>query len=259
MPVGDWSMSFTASFTCDLEPDCPPYLWGFRGVTEGLPKLLDVLSQVGVRGTFFTTGDVALKHPAAVRAVVAGGHELACHGMSHTAFSELSPAQAHREIAESAAILREFAAVTSFRAPYLRFPHAYLPILERERFQLDSSQARYKTAYYDWRRSGPRTSLIRIPASLTSSALRIPKLLREAYLRSLSDPVVLFTHPWEFVDLRREKLRYDCRFRTGTVALACIEDVLRSMQRRGADFMTMAELGVRARSTAGALRGTPPS
>jgi hypothetical protein len=127
----------------------------------------------------------------------------------------------------------------------LRFPDEFLPLLERAGFALDSSQAKYKKAYYDSKRAATRTTLVRIPASLTSSALRIPKLFREAYLRSVSKPVVMFVHPWEFVDLRREKLRYDCRFRTGDVALACVGDVLRSMKSRGARFVTMRELATR--------------
>ena len=77
--------------------------------------------------------------------------------------------------------------MTSFRAPYLKFPDEYLPLLERAEFLLDSSQAKYKKAYYDSRRAGTKTSLTRIPASLTSSALRIPKLLREAYVRAVSN------------------------------------------------------------------------
>ena len=234
---------FTASFTCDLEPDCPPYLRGFRGVEEGLPKLLALLSELSIHGTFFTTGEVAQKYPEAVRAVLAGGHELACHGMTHTAFTDMTTDQARGEIEESAAILRQFAPITSFRAPYLKFPDAYLPLVERAGFQLDSSQAKYKKAYFDSRRAGVATSLTRIPASLTSSALRIPKLLREAYLRALSEPVVLFVHPWEFVDLRREKLRFDCRFRTGDVAIECVRDVLSGLLRRGAQFQTMRQLG----------------
>jgi peptidoglycan-N-acetylglucosamine deacetylase len=235
--------AFQASFTCDLEPDCPPYLRGFRGVEHGLPKLLRLLGDLGITATFFTTGEVARRYPDAVRSVLSGGHELACHGMTHTAFTQMSRDDARAEITESAAILRSHAPVTSFRAPYLKFPDAYLDLLEVNGFELDSSQARYKKAYYDSKRSGVTTTLRRIPASLTSSALRIPRLLREAYVRAVPQPVVLFVHPWEFVDLRREKLRFDCRFRTGDVAIACVVDVLRGMQRRGARFMTMRDLG----------------
>jgi peptidoglycan-N-acetylglucosamine deacetylase len=227
------------AFTVDLEPDCPPFLRGFRGVEHGLPALLDLLAESRVPATFFTTGDVARRYPRAIERLVSEGHELACHGMTHTAFTSLSPADAEREIVESAAILRQFAPVTSFRAPYLQFPEAYVDILERTGFDLDSSQARYKLAYYRARRP---TSLRRVPASVTSSVLRLPSLIRRAYLAAVSSPVVLFVHPWEFVDLRHEKLRLDCRFRTGDAALACVKTVLNSYASSGARFVRMRDM-----------------
>ncbi len=229
----------TVSFTVDLEPDCPPFLWGFRGVEHGLPALLDLLAELRVPATFFTTGDVARRYPAAVERLVADGHELACHGMTHTAFTSLDRRAAEREIVESTEILRRFAPVTSFRAPYLKFPEEYVEILEANGFALDSSQARYKLAYYRRRRS---TTLRRIPASVTSSVLRLPAVIRRAYLAALSTPVVLFVHPWEFVDLTREKLRLDCRFKTGDVALACVRDVLASYAARGARFVPIRDV-----------------
>ena len=229
----------TVVFTVDLEPDCPPFLSGFRGVERGLPGLLDALAELGVPGTFFTTGEVAQRYPASVERVVAEGHELACHGMTHAAFTSLDRSTARAEIAESSAILRRFATVTSFRAPYLRFPDEYLDLLEEHDFSVDSSHAKYKLAYY---RSRARTRIRRVPASVTSSVLRLARPLRSAYLAALSDPVVLFVHPWEFVDLRREKLRLDCRFKTGDIALACVRDVLESYVSRGARFVRMREL-----------------
>jgi hypothetical protein len=81
---------------------------------------------------------------------------------------------------------------------------------------------------------------------MTSSVLRLPAFVRDPWLRSLADPVVLFVHPWEFVDLTREDLRYDCRFRTGDVALRCVREVIELFQRRGARFVTMRELEPRA-------------
>jgi hypothetical protein len=81
-----------------------------------------------------------------------------------------------------------------------------------------------------------------VPASVTSSVLRLPNVVRRAYLGALSSPVVLFVHPWEFVDLRREQLRLDCRFKTGDIALGCVRDVLESYAKRGAQFVRMREL-----------------
>lgn len=227
------------AFTIDVEPDCPPYLSGFRGIEQGMPRLLDMLSEEGVPATFFTTGDVARRYPGAIDRLVADGHELASHGMTHRAFDTLDAREARREIEESAAILRQSSSVTSFRAPYLRFPSPYLGMLEDAGFRLDSSQAKYKAAYY---RDRPATKLARIPASVTSSVLRLPRAVRAAYLSVLASPVVLFVHPWEFVDLRRERLRVDCRFRTGDVALECVRSLFRAYRAQGARFTRMAEL-----------------
>ena len=108
---------------------------------------------------------------------------------------------------------------------------------------MDSSQAKYKAAYY-----APRaeTRLARVPASMTSSVLRLPRWIRDPVLASLASPVVLFVHPWEFVDLTRERLRLDCRFRTGEPALRAIREVIAFFQRRGAAFVRMREFGERA-------------
>jgi peptidoglycan-N-acetylglucosamine deacetylase len=236
----------TVSFTIDVEPDCPPYLTGFRGIEEGMPRLLAMLAEERIPATFFTTGEVAQRYPSVVSAIVSDGHELACHGMTHRAFTSMTDDEARGEIEDSAKILRRHGPVTSFRAPYLRFPNRYVPLLEASGFGTDSSQARYKIgsvrSTVDLRPSTVR----RIPASVTSSVLRLPRLLRETYLRALASPVVLFVHPWEFVDLRRERLRIDCRFRTGDVALACVRDVLQSFAARGARFRMMRELSAEA-------------
>jgi len=228
------------SITVDFEPDCPPYLSStFRGIEEGAPELLALFRERGVRATYFTTGQVAELYPGAVRALVAGGHELGCHGVTHTAFDTLDEATARWEIESSAARLRTFAPVTSFRAPYLRFPERYVTLLEQAGFLLDASLAKYKRSYHAPR---ARSSLARIPATMTSSVLRLPAWIRNPWLSTFSDPVVLFVHPWEFVDLTQYDLRWDCRLRTGDVALRCLRDVIDLFQRRGAEFVPMCEL-----------------
>jgi peptidoglycan/xylan/chitin deacetylase (PgdA/CDA1 family) len=228
------------SLSVDFEPDCPPYLSStFRGIEEGAPALLRLFADAGVRATYFTTGEVADKYPDAVRALVAEGHELGCHGVTHTAFDTLDERAARWEIERSAEILRDFAPVDSFRAPYLRFPERFVPLLEAADFAVDSSLARYKRSFYA---SRPSTSLTRIPASMTSSVLRLPRAIRDPWLLALSDPVVLFVHPWECVDLTAENLRYDCRFRTGTFALNALREVIDLFRARGADFFSMREL-----------------
>ena len=130
------------SITVDFEPDCPPYLSStFRGIEEGAPQLLELFARSGVRATYFTTGEVAARYPDAVRALVTAGHELGCHGVTHTAFDTLDERTARWEIEQSARLLRTFAPVSSFRAPYLRFPEPYVRLLVSASFPLDSSLA----------------------------------------------------------------------------------------------------------------------
>ena len=127
------------SITVDFEPDCPPYLSStFRGIEEGAPALLRLFAELGVRATYFTTGEVAERYPDAVRALVNAGHELGCHGVTHTAFDTIDESTARWETQHSAAILRRMASVTSFRAPYLRFPERYVPLLEASDLGFDA-------------------------------------------------------------------------------------------------------------------------
>ncbi len=228
------------AITVDFEPDCPPYLSStFRGVEEGGPALLALFADAGIPATYFSTGDVARRYPDAIGALVKAGHELACHGVTHTAFDTLDEATARWEIESSVARLRAFAPVDSFRAPYLRFPEPYVRLLEDAGFALDSSLAKYKRSYLAPRMA---TTLTRIPASMTSSVLRLPAIIRDPWLLALADPVVLFVHPWEFVDLTHERLRWDCRFRTGDIALQCLRDVIALFAGEGAEFISMRSL-----------------
>lgn len=244
---------FDVSLGIDVEPDCPPYLaTQYRGVVDGLPKVLDLLDDVGpgVRATCFCTGAVAERYPHRIAEIIRRGHELASHGHTHRRFDRMSDQDAREEIQRSTDTLRAFgAAVTSFRAPNLQFPRRYLSILEAHGYRVDSSQAKYKTDYY----AAPTpTAMTRIPASMTSSMLRLPRWLRDPWLLSLASPIVLFVHPWEFVDLSRERLRLDCRFRTGQHALDDLRSVIELFARRGARFLRMDQLAAKARETSAA-------
>lgn len=254
-------------FTIDHEPDCPPWLTAtHRGVEEATAPLLAMLGELGVPATWFCTGDVAARYPDAVRAIVGAGHELGCHGHTHRRFDAMSLPEADEELRAASAELRRHAVVTSFRAPNLALPDACLPLLERHGYALDSSHARYKAAWRRERRRPAPTRMARIPASVTSSVLRLPRPIRTAWLDAAlrpaarrpahapawapPQPLVLFVHPWEFVDLRHTRIRLDCRFHTGAEAFRRVRDVLTWLRGRDARFVTM-------RDAAGLCRPAP--
>lgn len=244
------SAPLNVAITVDLEHDCPPFLTTYRGVTQGMPLLLELLAKEQVPATFFCTGDVARKHPAIVRRLVDEGHELGCHGDSHARFGAMDRASAERELADGGATLRAFGCeVTSFRAPNLDFPAAFLPLLSDHGFRLDSSQGKHKPGSFFAAPSFVAAGgggVERVPATIAPSALRLPRPLRNALLAWMRDPVVFFFHPWEFVDVTREPIPLDCRFATGEPALASLRETIAWFRRRGATFRRMRELGRRA-------------
>ena len=68
-------------------------------VTEGLPRVLVLLSEHRLRGTFFVEGLNAQLYPEALRTIAAAGHEVAYHGWRHESWAGLSPAR-ERELLE---------------------------------------------------------------------------------------------------------------------------------------------------------------
>jgi peptidoglycan-N-acetylglucosamine deacetylase len=235
-------------FTVDVEPDCPPYLQGWRGVTEGMPLLLELLDEERVPATCFTTGQTAERFPSLMREIAAAGHEVACHGHTHGRFGLMDEAEAREELARSSSVLREFGDVTAFRAPNLDFPDVYLPLLVEHGYRVDSSEGAHRLDHRARAiarmidgRSGTVPGLTRLRASTTSSVLRLPAALRDPWLARMARPAVLFIHPWELVDLRREQLRWGCRAGTGPRAVAAVREVIGLFRGQSARFGTVAE------------------
>ena len=56
-------------------------------VERNTDEILSLLDDKSIKGTFFTLGCVAEKHPSIVRKIVDQGHEIASHGYSPLRFS----------------------------------------------------------------------------------------------------------------------------------------------------------------------------
>jgi polysaccharide deacetylase family protein (PEP-CTERM system associated) len=88
-------------------------------VVANTKRLLELFQEFQVHGTFFILGWVAERHPALVRDIAAGGHEIASHGYGHQLIYEQT-ADVFREDVRRAKHMLEDAAgveVQGYRAP----------------------------------------------------------------------------------------------------------------------------------------------
>ncbi|NOZ31337.1 MAG: polysaccharide deacetylase family protein [Crenarchaeota archaeon] len=228
--------------TFDVEPDAPPYQSdSYKGVEEGIPWILDFLDSAGVKATFFITGVVAKRYPELVKEIVGRGHEVGSHGLDHTRLDKLPREEAARNIRESLKILWGFYNVRSFRAPNLQLPSYLIPSLRGLGITVDSSIAVYKKGHM--KAPGWVRGVLRVPATVTSSTIRLPGVLaRRLTLPSSRQFHVLFYHPWEFVRIRRKPLyRPDIWMRTGDYARRMLEAIIQEAFERGFKFEKLGD------------------
>lgn len=186
--------------------------YGFDAVEDdgaayriAVPRLLELLERHGARATFFLVADEARRHPEVVRRIVAAGHEVASHTMTHRLpFSGLDRDALRLEVSGSKVLLDALAGQTTvgFRAPtwdvgpelaaavaeagYLydssAFPSPLLPML-RLSIRLRSRDRRPPATGVRWReivrpaaihvRTTPSGPLVEVPMC-TAPGLRIP-------------------------------------------------------------------------------------
>ena len=70
-------------------------------------RILELFNRMGVKATFFALAWVAERYPALIRRIVAGGHELASHGLAHYRADGQSPMEFGRDIKRAKAILED--------------------------------------------------------------------------------------------------------------------------------------------------------
>jgi len=94
--------------------------------------LLEMLARHKVRATFFVLGWVARKHPEIARQIVASGHEVASHGMSHRLIYTQTPAEFRRETHDAKALLED-----QCQRPVVGYRAATYSITKRSLWALD--------------------------------------------------------------------------------------------------------------------------
>jgi len=146
--------------------------------------LLEALESAGQHGTFFVLGCVADRHPDLVRRILAGRHEVACHGYDHLSLQWIDPARFRADLSRALDALRAAGAkeIVSFRAPYFSLNQTTawaLPILAEHGIRIDSSVFPLRTGYYGDRSAANlphwRDSVYEFPITLPSfGGVRLP-------------------------------------------------------------------------------------
>ncbi len=120
--------------------------------TATLP-LLEVLARHQVRATFFTIGKYVRQHPALARQIVAEGHILGNHTMTHPRLSLASEASIREELTTCNAVLSDItgAPIRYFRPPF----GARRPTVLRVARELGLIPVLWNVTAYDWDPVGP--------------------------------------------------------------------------------------------------------
>jgi peptidoglycan-N-acetylglucosamine deacetylase len=193
-------------------------------VERNTDAVLDLFDRAGVRGTFFTLGWVAARHPALMRRIAAAGHEIASHGWDHKRVFTLTPDAFRADIARAKAAIEDAcgASPIGYRAPSFsidaRTPWAH-PILAEAGYAYSSSVAPVRHDHYGWR-AAPRfawrpvdgADLIELPVTTLDIAGRrraaggggffrlLPYALSNHAVRRVAAegrPAIFYFHPWE--------------------------------------------------------------
>lgn len=193
-------------------------------VERNVERLLALLDEHGVRGTFFTLGWIAERYPALVRRIVEAGHELASHGYNHQRACDMDDRDFLEDVRAAKGILEDISgqAVNGYRAPSFSINKGNRWVYAK----LEEVGYRYSSSIFPIRHDhygipdAPRfmhragQSLMEIPATTVRIWGRnlpasgggffrlLPYCVSRALIRRVNEvdghAAVFYCHPWEF-------------------------------------------------------------
>ncbi|MFX0042383.1 MAG: polysaccharide deacetylase family protein [Candidatus Hodarchaeota archaeon] len=243
------------ALTFDIERDLPNVLDTYFGVEIGLLKILEILENFNVKGTFFCTGNVVEHLPEFIRLIEQKGHEIACHGLHHERLNQLDFDKCQDVIYQNKNILEETcqnSEILGFRAPYLKPPKFLFEILGSLGFRYDSSiTTPKKLSHY----KSENNKIQEFHPSKYSIYLRLPYpfLKRKIFKTNL---LILYFHPCEAINMKKlirkhtnkvETLknilfRLDRWLHTGNTFLETLRDFIEENLAKSVEFITLKQL-----------------
>ena len=221
-------------------------------VERNTERILGLLAERHIRGTFFILGWVAERSPGLVRRIAAAGHEIACHGYSHELIYRQSPAEFRNETQRAKKFLEDLLGepVLGYRAASFSITRDSLWALDTLidlGFQYDSSIFPIRHDRYgipgasaepgpiaapsgrtivEFPMSAARFFGLQVPVSGGGYFRLLPYRLIRAGLRQINEvagrPFTFYLHPWEVdPDQPRVKVGFVSRFRHYTNLKRC--------------------------------------
>ncbi|SDD90383.1 polysaccharide deacetylase family protein [Belnapia rosea] len=114
---------------------------GAYGAKVGVPMILEVLRQEGVKATFFVVGWTAEKHTARAEMILREGHEIAHHSYSHAWIDPAFPDKEVEEMERGLEALKRCLGVVprGYRSPAGETSDNLIRLLKKHDFLYDSS------------------------------------------------------------------------------------------------------------------------
>lgn len=150
---------------------------GDFGAEQGTPRLLDLLGELDIPSTWFTTGHDLVTFPHRAEQILDAGHEIGAHGCYHEHLPRLDPQEERRlmelQLAQHEQVVGK--RPRGFRSPAWDFSDVTLDLLEEFGFDWDSSlmgrefelyRPRNVTVNYETASTfGPPSPLVEVPVS----------------------------------------------------------------------------------------------
>lgn len=111
------------------------------GPEVGVPRIVDVSKNFGIKQTFFVPGWCAEQYPHAIELMVANGHEVALHGYLHEYPNQMSAEEERFWTHKGAEAIAKIAGKrpVGYRAPWYKYSKSTTDILAEEGFTWDTS------------------------------------------------------------------------------------------------------------------------
>ena len=161
-----------------------------NGYTAGI---LDTLKEKGASAIFFLTGDYAKKEPELVRRMIAEGHTLGNHGMTHAALPSLTDAEIEEEIMSLHRYVQEH---YGYDMQYFRPPCGEYDLLSLEKVHsLGYRTLFWSMAHVDWKtddQPDPQSALAKLTADAHGGAICLLHAVSATNAQILGDLIDAF-------------------------------------------------------------------